>query len=95
MHAVFLSKLSIALVVVLICAVDHAIAQHCVVNGVPAVCRSAKVERQAQSIAQRRCPRCDPRSVKDAIYSMQMNRGPYRVARELARDALLHVRRGG
>jgi len=61
----------------------------CVVDGVPAACRSPVIERQATATVQRRCPRCDPRAISDSIFSYQMNRGPYESADELARDALL------
>lgn len=65
----------------------------CVRHGVPAVCRSPAVEQQAKAIVLRQCRRCDRGKVADAIYSFQMNRGPYENAAELARDVLQQVRR--
>lgn len=61
----------------------------CVVDGVAAVCRSAVIEARAKGIVMRRRPGCNRADVTDAIYSMQMNRGPYESEAELAGDALL------
>lgn len=65
----------------------------CVAHGVPAVCRSPAIEQQAKAIVLRQCRRCDRGKVADAIYSFQMNRGPYASATELAHDVLQQVRR--
>ena len=64
----------------------------CIRHGVPAVCRSPAIEQQAKAIVLRKCRRCDRRKVADAIYSFQMNRGPYASAAELARDVLQQVK---
>jgi rare lipoprotein A len=64
----------------------------CVVYGVPAVCRSAAVEREAIRIALAKCPACNRSDVADAIYSLQMNRGPYASAADLAFDVLRAMR---
>lgn len=64
----------------------------CIRHGVPAVCRSAAIEKQAKAIVLRHCRRCRSSDVTDWIYSLQMNRGPYASAEELARDVLQQVR---
>jgi hypothetical protein len=64
----------------------------CIRHGVPAICRSPVIERQAKAIVMRQCPRCNPRKVKDWIYSYQMNRGPYANAAHLAVDVLQQVK---
>jgi len=65
----------------------------CVRHGEPAICRSTVIEREAKAIVMRQCRSCDPRKVAEAIYSLQVNEGPYESAHDLARGALLHVRR--
>lgn len=64
----------------------------CIRHGVPAVCRSAAIEKQAKAIVLRQCKRCRSSDVTDWIYSLQMNRGPYASAPKLARDVLQQVR---
>lgn len=64
----------------------------CVVYGVEAVCRSAAIEREAMTIALVKCPACNVSDVAAAVYSLQMNRGPYADAQGLADDVLRNQR---
>jgi cytochrome c-type biogenesis protein CcmH/NrfF len=60
-------------------------------GGWPAFCHDAKIEADAEQLVRRRCPRCDRQEISDAILGIQITRGPFVCADEIAERALQHV----
>jgi hypothetical protein len=65
----------------------------CIRHGVQAVCRSYAIEKDAKAIVLRSRSGLISGDVTDWIFSLQMNRGPYKSAKALARDVLWAMQR--
>lgn len=67
----------------------------CLVDGIPAVCQSAEVERLARIEIMRLCPPCDPVKVGEWIATFQGPRGPQENPQMLANEVLTAMRQQG